>query len=284
MQTDRAARVLWQLYEPIHAVTYFAPEAKAAADATGVRGFWMGYFAQRAAPLGAPTPDVVEAVFYGFPPEMVRRSLPDAWSFTDPGVALQARLEGAAAALRPHLGDPTPAADLAWEAAQACDIGGRVLAAANRALPRPDDPLHRLWQATTTLREHRGDGHVAALVAHAVDPVEAHVLKVAAGEAAADYTRKARQLDDDSWGRATDALRDRGLLDGDGELTAAGRTLRSAVERATDTAAAAPWRTLGPNRTRRLADLLQPVAAAVMDSGLLPLPNPIGTTWPPDPL
>ena len=283
----RAARVLWQLYEPIHAVTYFAPEAKAAADATGLRGFWMGYFAMRAAPLGAVGPDVVTAAFYNFPPEMVQRSLPDAWSCADPAAALAARLEGAAAALRSIgvIDDSriSEAADLAWEAAQACDIAGRVLAAANGAQPAPGDPLQRLWQATTTLREHRGDGHVAALVAHGVGPTEAHVLKVAAGEADADYNRKARQIDDDSWCAATETLERRHLVTG-GELTDAGRRLRNEIERATDLAAATPWRVLGPDRTRRLAGLFRPIATAVMGSGLLPLPNPIGTTWPPDAL
>ena len=44
------ARAMWGLLEPIHVVTYFAPEARADADALGMRGFWMGYAAQRSAP------------------------------------------------------------------------------------------------------------------------------------------------------------------------------------------------------------------------------------------
>lgn len=46
-------RELWQRVETIHAVTYFAPESHAAAKAAGLKGFWMGYFGFRAAPLGA---------------------------------------------------------------------------------------------------------------------------------------------------------------------------------------------------------------------------------------
>jgi hypothetical protein len=32
-----------------------------------------------------------------------------------------------------------------------------------------------LWQAATVLREHRGDGHVAALVVEGLDGCQAHV-------------------------------------------------------------------------------------------------------------
>ena len=33
------ARVMWTLFEPLHAVTYFAPEGRAAFEAAGLRGF-----------------------------------------------------------------------------------------------------------------------------------------------------------------------------------------------------------------------------------------------------
>jgi hypothetical protein len=51
------ARRMWSLFEPVHAVTYFSPEASAAYAEAGLRGFSRGYFAGRAAPLGeAPGP------------------------------------------------------------------------------------------------------------------------------------------------------------------------------------------------------------------------------------
>ncbi len=46
------ARRLWSRLEPIHVVTYFSPEARAELSAAGYKGFWMGYFAGRAAPMG----------------------------------------------------------------------------------------------------------------------------------------------------------------------------------------------------------------------------------------
>jgi len=55
------ARRMWQLLETIHAVVYFAPEVLDAYTAVGLKGFWMGYFAGRSAPLGAASPEVVTA-------------------------------------------------------------------------------------------------------------------------------------------------------------------------------------------------------------------------------
>jgi hypothetical protein len=286
-----APRVMWQLLEPLHAVTYFAPEVRASADAAGLRGFWMGYFAMRAAPLGEVGPEVVTAAFHGFPPQEVSRALPDAWTSASPAAVLRARMDGAGAALRRLLTeavtgseDLRAAAELAWRAAGHADTEGRVLAAANQALPAPDEPLLRLWQAATTLREHRGDGHVAVLVAHSVSPVQAHLLKTAADETDPASLRRARRWPDDAWTAALDDLRERGWLDGSGRLTALGARERERMEELTDRAAARPWRMLGRERTTALAALLRPLATAVVESGTLPVPNPIGVPWPPAPL
>ena len=71
------ARRWWRCFEPIHAVTYFADECRAALAGTGLRGFWMGYFAARSVPLGTVSPAVVTALFFGFDEEMVaERRLP----------------------------------------------------------------------------------------------------------------------------------------------------------------------------------------------------------------
>lgn len=78
------ARSLWHPLETINAVTYFSPECRDASVRLGLKGFWMGYFACRAAPLGAVDPGVVEATFFNFHPDRVRRALPDAWSLAHP--------------------------------------------------------------------------------------------------------------------------------------------------------------------------------------------------------
>jgi hypothetical protein len=277
------ARRMWTLFEPIHVVTYFTPEARAAADALGMRGFWMGYAAQRVAPLGAASAAIATAAFFGFHPDRIGRALPDAWALTTPVAALAARLAGAEAALRRLWGDArvaapetAEAAELAWQAAAGADCAGRVLGAANQALPRPDQPHVALWQATTTLREHRGDGHVAALLARGITPVQSHLIKAAAGESDGEVLRTGRKFDEITWAEGAATLRTEGVLTAEGQLTAAGRRLHAEIEDTTDAAAASPWRALGEAATTRLAGLLGPLAAAVLESGTLPQPNPVG--------
>lgn len=273
---------MWQLFEPVHAVTYFAPEARSAADGLGVQGFWPGYVAQRAAPLGAAGTAVTTAAFFGFHRDRIAGAVPDAWQVTTPAAALEARLDGVDAALRRLWGDQLTsddvreAADLAWQAATAADCAGRVLAAANQALPRPAPAHLALWQATTTLREHRGDGHVAVLVTLGVGPVQAHLLKAAAGDADPEALRKGRKFSMPAWQEGVEDMRAAGLLHPDAQATPAGRRLHEQIEEATDGAAAQPWQVLGETATSRLAALLTPLAGAVLDSGTLPMPNPVG--------
>ncbi|MEU6776770.1 hypothetical protein [Streptomyces sp. NPDC046759] len=279
------ARALWERYEPVHDLVYFAPEARRATDALGMRGFWMGYFALRAAPLGAVSPSVVTSCFYVFHPARVARALPDAWACASPAEVLAARQDALDEAMTGLFGPDVvgsaefaEAADLAWAAAEAADTTGRVLAAANQALERPDRPTARLWQGLTTLREHRGDSHVAVLVAQGLGPVEAMVLKAAAGESDGGMLRETRRWGQADWEAAGARLRARDLLAADGSLTALGASVRAEVEALTDAAAEGPWTALGAERTTRLAALLKPLARGVEDSGLLPPGNPVGLT------
>jgi len=272
---EPVARRMWALFEPVHAVTYFAAEARAAYEQAGLRGFWRGYFASRSAPLGPVGPGPVFATFYGFARPMVDRALPAVWSLAAPADVLAARERGARAALAAMLPDApvTEAATLARTAAQAVDLAGRTLGAANADLPWPDDPLATLWHASTILREHRGDGHVAALLAAEVDGCASLVLR-AGLDLGRDVLQPARGWTDEEWTDAADRLAKRGLLDADGRITDAGRTVHDEIERITDALADGPWRALGPDRTERLADVLRPITVRV--SAALPHPNPIG--------
>jgi hypothetical protein len=280
------SRRLWALLEPVHAVAYFAPEVPERLTACGQRGFWMGYFGARAAPMGGVAPAVVEATFFGFHPAMVRRAIPDAWRFASPDAIGAARDAGVDAALRRILGPHAEsdavaeAATLAEAAAAACDCSGRPLAAAWQARPGAGSPRLRLWLASSVLREHRGDGHVLANVAAGVDGLESHVLQAARGAVPRDWLQRARGWGDADWDAAAARLEARGWLV-DGALSAAGREARAAVEARTDALAAGPWAAVGPDATERLAVLLAPLAGAVADSGDLPFPNPIGVPRPP---
>ena len=254
----------------------------------GLHGFWRGYFAGRAAPLGPTGAAVVTASFYNFAPAMVARAIPAVWELSSPGKALRARQDGAIAALRRLLAGPEEetavAADRLAQVTADLDCAGRVLAAANTALPGTgrcaggtDVALARLWQAATVLREHRGDGHFAAMPAADIDGCEALVLRCALDMRREDI-QPIRGWTDEQWEAARARLADRGLIGPDGELTAAGRETHAAVEEATDRAAGRPWARLGPAATAELAGALTPVAQAC--AAAIPYPSPIGVPAP----
>ncbi|MQA12533.1 MAG: hypothetical protein GEU98_29230 [Pseudonocardiaceae bacterium] len=273
---------MWVRFETYHAVTYFTPESRAATDALGCRGGWMGYFGMRAAPLGTASAATITSAFYGFHPRMVRRAIPDAWQIAEPARYLETRLSGVDAGLRTLLGPETlsgkevaEAADLAVEAAELAPTAGRPMATANRAVPWPEAAHLRLWQASTVLRESRGDGHLAALIAAELAPCETLVLFGAERGLAPDYLRAARGWPEDEWSEASDRLTRRGLLNADGTATTAGIALRHWVEERTDGAAAGPWRALGTRATERLAELLTPIARRIADGNDAMARNPM---------
>ncbi len=281
------ARRVWQFAEPIHAVSYFAPETRAATDALGLRGGWMSYFGCRAAPLGRVGASVVVATFSNFYPAMVARSIPDAWDHATPEQLLDTRLGAAGDALERILGDEVrgPAlgrtAQLAGRAADACETVGRALAAANAGIPRTEVPHLALWQALTTLREHRGDGHVAVLVDHGVAPCEALVLQGATGRSPTDRLRANRGWPDAEWSAAVDALQSRGWIAADGSITQVGTRVRDEIEHDTDRLALGPYRSVGDDATDDLVVGLRPLAAWVMSAGAVPTANNMGVPWPP---
>jgi hypothetical protein len=285
---------MWTLFEPIHAVTYFTPEARGAFEEAGLRGFWRGYFAGRAAPLGPAGAAVVTASFFNFAPAFVARAIPAVWDLITPEDALRTRLAGVEAVLRGLLAgreaEVTVAADLLWRAIDELDFSGRVLAAANAALPVPggessgressggeSSGLARLWQAATLLREHRGDGHFAALAAADIDGCEAVALRSCMDLRRADL-QPVRGWTDEAWDNALAGLADRGWVGADGQLTTAGQAAHDAVENATDRAAARPWARLGADATAELAGVLTPLAKAC--AAVLPYPNPVGVPIP----
>ncbi|WP_093875729.1 hypothetical protein [Streptomyces sp. TLI_105] len=275
---------MWHLIEPLHAVLYYAPEAFDEAGALGYETAdrWPSYFAWRAAALGPVGPVRVASAFYGFSPEKVARHVPAAWEVAAPADVLAARLRAVDRTYRSVLGEDVvaspelaEAAALARRAAGAAGLEGRPLAAAHAELPWPDAPHLVLWQAATILREHRGDGHIAALVAAGLDPAESLVSFAAVG-AAPEPVFESRGWSADEWNAARERLTARGLLDADGVATDEGRALRAEVERRTDELAAGPWDALGPEDTARLADLLGGPWLTVVGSGLLPSENTLG--------
>jgi hypothetical protein len=279
-----AARAMWTMFEPVHVVTYFAPEALGAFTEAGLRGFWRGYFAGRAAPLGGAGAAVVAASFFNFAPSFVARAVPGVWDLITPQEAIAVREAGAAATLRRLLGgreaEAAKAAGLLWRAAENLDFAGRVLAAANAELPVSGEPLTRLWQATTVLREHRGDGHFAALTAADLDGCEAVVLHCAR-DISRDLAQPARGWTSEQWDAAAARLTERGWIGEDAAITAAGRAAHDAVEAATDQAATRPWTRIGAAGLAEVADVLFPLAQACAAD--LPEETPVGRFQPTQP-
>ncbi|HVB93343.1 MAG TPA: hypothetical protein VND67_03410 [Acidimicrobiales bacterium] len=272
-------RALWRRIEPLHAVSYFAPECREAAKAAGLPSFWMGYFAARSAPLGPVGPAVVRAIFFNFHAGMVARSIPDAWSLIEPADVLSMRRAAAAEALRPRIPSIAEVAatvgPILDRVVAEADGSGRALFSANQQLPRPVDPVEALWQACTSLREHRGDGHVAVLTASGLDGCEALALFAASEGIDSEVLRQNRGWSDGDWAAASDRLTGRGLLE-DRAITPAGRELRRTIEVGTDRLAAGPYRILDADDVRLLSDQLGSAADVLLASGVIPFPNPIG--------
>jgi hypothetical protein len=282
------ARALWQFGEPVHAVIYYAPERRAATDALGLKGGWMSYFGCRAAPLGAVEAVVVTSLFFNFEPSMVARAIPDAWSYASPRSLVEARLSAMDLALRRVLGEDViaspalaRAADLASELVECCDMTGRPVGAANQAVAEPEEPHLRLWQALTTIREYRGDGHVQCLVSAGVTPCEALALQAATKRSPEDGLRSHRGWTDDDWSVARAILVRQGLLDAGGVITTLGADLRQSIEDETDRLTMPLVEAIGAERVEELVSLLKPLATAVMDSGAVPAQNNMGVPWPP---
>ncbi|MEU1550795.1 hypothetical protein [Nocardia sp. NPDC005745] len=276
------ARQIWATLEPLHDVVYFGTGVKEAGVGIGLRGYWQTYFAFRAAPLGAVTPATVQAVFAGFHPDMVRRALPEAWERATPQSCLTARLDLATGLLRGiGAGDAVcdRAVELLTPAQREADPTGRALFAANADLPLSSDPVAALWQLTTSLREHRGDGHIAALVTHGLSGRQALVAQVAAGKAPESVMRPARGVSEAEWADAFDELRARGLVEGEPvtpTLTGSGAQLLAEVEAETDDAAwTGALAVLSADAITELTTSLEPLVRSVQEAVVPPL-NPVG--------
>jgi hypothetical protein len=282
--TNSDVRRMWVVTEHVHLVTYFAPEAMAAYAAAGVSGFWRGYFGGRAAPMGAVGAGPVTASFFGFHPDFVARAVPDVWTRATPEALIDARSTGAVGALDPIIDaapDVIAAASAQLDGAlRSCSPAGRPLFAANLDVAPADDVVGALWQACTLWREHRGDGHVAALVAAGIDGCESHVLRLAVRGGDRALMQAARGWSDEDWNAAADRLFSRGLLAADGSATHSGRTLLADIEDTTDRLASPPAAALGSSGVHQILAVLEPIAHAVRAAMTMPDPNPIGVPAP----
>jgi hypothetical protein len=229
------ARTLRDAVEPIATICFWAQPAY---DAYAARGldFLQGYVWGRASVLGEPEGTVVASAFGVFEPGLIA-SLYDSGRATCGLAEMRlAKEAGAVAALREVLGAPDGlevVVEGLRRGAAAADCTGRPMQAGLVALDWPADPLGQLWHACTILREHRGDGHLAACVAHGLTGLEANLLtELKVGWEPLAYTAS-RGWSPEAMDAGTAVLTTRGLV-ADGALTADGAALRDAIEDATD--------------------------------------------------
>ncbi|WP_432083692.1 SCO6745 family protein [Streptomyces sp. WAC 04229] len=274
----RAARRCHNTLNSLHSTHYFSPDTGRELAALGVTDPRAVNFAVRAAALGAAGAGAVTAAFYNYKYELVARHVPAVWETVTPEQALAARSRAVDATLRRLLGEPVlasaemaEAAELALRAAEGCSRGGRPLYSAHADLPVPDAPHLAFWHAATLLREYRGDGHLAALLAADLDGLEALVTHTATGRGMAPkWVLSTRGWTQEEWDAARERLRGRGLIDDAGELTERGAELRDEVERETDRLDTAPYAHLGAEGVARLTELATPFARAALGAGAYP--------------
>src|SRR3954453_5777056 len=226
------ARRMFELVEPIGVIPYAADEPNEAMFALGFSNYWDTYFAGRAAPLGLVSAELVDALFYNFAPGEVARHIPKVWETTTPEAAIAARQVGCVKALRRILGDHVDssafarAAELLLRAGTSAPLEGRPMYAALRTIPIPEDVVARLFHAASLLREHRGDGHIAALMVEGIGRLEAHVLLALAMGMPAEKFGRIHHLPPAHIGAVIDGMRDRGLIGNDGWLSESGRNVK----------------------------------------------------------
>ena len=280
VESDEARALAFRCHrvlDPLHSMIYFAPEAEELLSGLGLRRGRMTYFASRSAPMGAVGSGTVAATFYNFNPTLVGRHIPQAWTLASPAQVVETRFAAADAVMRRLLGDAVSgdevaeAASLAREASAACTGDGRPLYAGHAELAWPTEPHLVLWHAITLLREYRGDGHIAALVGHGVSGLGALITHTATGKGFLPAAAKAtRGWSDEEWDAESARLREEGVLDADGGLTAQGLELRQNVEDQTNASAVAPWRHLGADRAARLHELGRALSRAAVAAGAFP--------------
>jgi hypothetical protein len=266
-------RAAHKFLEPLHSMVYFIPEAGERYQAAGVKGGRRGYFASRSAALGVVPAEVVISTFYNFSPNLIRKAIPSCWETSTPEAVLAARYDAVDASWTRLLGEAelksdemAEAALLAREACSAIDgeIVGRPLYAGHASVPWPEPEHLQLWHAATLLREHRGDGHIAALVLSRLSGLEAAVSYSSLSHGLPEsLLRDTRGYSEEEWEQTKVDLQRQGIFNSDNQFTEQGRKQRDEIEAQTDVAAATPYNHLGEERTQRLIELVRPWARSI---------------------
>ena len=187
---------------------YFVPEAAEAYGRLGITGR-AGYFASRAAPMGAVTADVVVSTFFNFNPELVHAAIPAAWEVATPAALVAARFDAVDAAFRRLLGDEVLGSDEMRRAAELARARGRRgrpagggTAAGRRPRRRGVAEPRRTWCCGTPSRSCASTAATATSRSSScagLSGFEALVTHAAAGDVPAHLLRSTRGWPRDAW-------------------------------------------------------------------------------------
>ena len=267
------ARRMFELTEPIGVLPYTADEPNDAMESLGFSNYWDTYFAGRAAPLGRDIPaEVVDSLFYNFAPGEVARHIPKVWRVTTPDDAIAARRLGCANALRRILGEQVNSADFAratdllLKAGEMARWAGRPMHAALCAVDPPADVAERMFHAASLVREHRGDGHIVALMAEGIGGLECHVLAALDMGIVPEKFGRIHHLPAEQLNALIEGVRERGLIADDGGFSERGRAVKQRIEDLTDDLAAEPYERLAPDELAELIRLLEPIADLIRNA------------------
>lgn len=281
MSYETLARRSQKAFEVFVGMMFLSREVRDLSKALGLRGR-QGYFLQRSAPLGAVPGQVVAATFYNFNPTQVIPLVDSGWQVTTPEIIWREYTQACEAALtrllvpveaEPDLmGNVEKALPLVRKATSQLSPAGRPLFAACQALPWPEDSsIKILWHGLNLLREYRGDGHVAVLLAEGLDPVECLLVSAAYSQRIPlPLLIKLRMWDEEAVKAAQQRLDEEDILR-DGVLTDKGREMREHIELLTDQRDTAPFETLGEAGADELIGLVEPLNLRVVKHG--------GVTW-----
>lgn len=246
---------------------FWDPTAIANYAALGVPNGAGYYIASRAAPLAAAGNDAVVAAFGSIHPGFVGFALDACRTHTTFAAAAAARDAAVVAGLHAHVPDVVgPLSSLAaplWDAADALSPAGRVLFAAHRDWPRPDDALLSAWLAVNCIREWRGDTHWAIQIAEGLSSTAAGVLDGAWRNYADDWLPRSRGADDAALSAAIRELDERGFVT-DGRVNSAGVEYRHQLEDRLDRLTTAPWQHLGADRCEQFLRAVEPAGPVLM--------------------
>jgi hypothetical protein len=231
----------------------------------------------RSAAMRTDNPSVVWSTFFNPNPAAIYRLIPSTWEKTSFEAVLAAQAEA--------LDEPFRAATATMDAKELAELAalcrtvtetandnceGRPLFSGLASLPLPTSDHMMVWHAARLLREHRGDGHIAALVVEGLGRVDALVIHAAMLPGFADGLRRSRRWTLDDWNASMATLRTRGWLTDDESptFTPEGKARREWIEERTNQLAAVAFEPIGNDGVERLVELGTRYTAALEAGGM----------------